>query len=174
MATGWIGFKVHFVSYPFWSTLFELSAMLLTKPYQWRSALTKSVARKLVKGAHFIPFFIICRLLDKECAILHETPFPDFINSFLCAWKSDACFPAAKSSKKKKGNKGKSDPVVQPWRNMQLLIALLKRRRYLWMNVSALHHGPLARYVKLRVSHAQRMPGTFSAVFPATDFKGNR
>ena len=113
MATGWIGFKVHFVSYPFWSTLYELSAMLLTKPYQWRSALTKSVARKLVKGAYFFHFFIICRLLDKECAILHETPFPDFINSFLCAWKSDACFPAAKSSKKKKGNKGKSDPVVQ-------------------------------------------------------------
>ena len=32
------------------------------------------------------------------------------------------------------------------------------------------HHGPLARYVKLRVAHAPGMPGTFS---PAADFKGN-
>ena len=32
-------------------------------------------------------------------------------------------------------------------------------------------HGPLDRYVKLRVAHAPGMPGTF---FPATDFKGNR
>ena len=31
-------------------------------------------------------------------------------------------------------------------------------------------HGPLTRYVKLQVAHAQGMPGTFS---PAADFKGN-
>ena len=32
-------------------------------------------------------------------------------------------------------------------------------------------HGPLTRYVKLRVAHAPGMPGTF---FPTTDFKGSR
>ena len=32
-------------------------------------------------------------------------------------------------------------------------------------------HGPLTRYVKLRVVHAPGTPGTFS---PAADFKGNR
>ena len=34
-----------------------------------------------------------------------------------------------------------------------------------------LYHGPLTRYVKLRVAHAPGMPGAFS---PADDFKGNR
>ena len=34
-----------------------------------------------------------------------------------------------------------------------------------------LKHGPLTRYVKLRVAHAPGMPGKFS---PAADFKGNR
>ena len=33
------------------------------------------------------------------------------------------------------------------------------------------YHGPLTRYVKLRVAHAPRMPGTFS---PTAEFKGNR
>ena len=32
-------------------------------------------------------------------------------------------------------------------------------------------HGPLTRYVKLRIAHAPGMPGTFS---PTADFKGNR
>ena len=31
-------------------------------------------------------------------------------------------------------------------------------------------HGPLARYVKIRVAHAPGMPGTFS---PAANFRGN-
>ena len=29
-----------------------------------------------------------------------------------------------------------------------------------------LHHGPIARYAKLRVAHAPGMPGTFSPPFP--------
>ena len=33
------------------------------------------------------------------------------------------------------------------------------------------HHGPLTRYVKLRVAHSPGIPETF---LPATDFKGNR
>ena len=33
------------------------------------------------------------------------------------------------------------------------------------------YHGPLTRYVKLRVAHASGMPGTFP---PAAEFKGNR
>ena len=36
-------------------------------------------------------------------------------------------------------------------------------RQHLW-------HGPLTRYVKLRIAHAPGMPGTFS---PTADFKGN-
>ena len=32
-------------------------------------------------------------------------------------------------------------------------------------------HGPLARYVKLRVAHAPGMPGKIS---PAAEFEGNR
>ena len=35
----------------------------------------------------------------------------------------------------------------------------------------SLYHGPLTRYVKLRVAHALGMPGKFP---PPTDFKGNR
>ena len=40
-----------------------------------------------------------------------------------------------------------------------------------WLKGQVISHGPLTRYVKLRVAHAPGMPGTF---FPEADFKGHR
>ena len=40
-----------------------------------------------------------------------------------------------------------------------------------YLVVTKWRHGPLTRYVTLRVAHAPGMPGRFS---PATEFKGNR
>ena len=47
---------------------------------------------------------------------------------------------------------------------------VLCKRHSWWTESEMSSHGPLARYVKIRVAHAPGMPGTFS---PAANFKGN-
>ena len=62
------------------------------------------------------------------------------------------------------------------WRWMAQIISCIWNMTMLWhfnhfCTEANERHGPLARYVKLRVAHAPGMPGTFS---PAADFKENR
>ena len=67
---------------------------------------------------------------------------------------------------------------VSLWDVVQLYQEVVHNSKWLcWVilcvvsHFSSLWHGPLAKYVKLRVAHAPGMPRTF---FPAADFTGNR
>ena len=57
-----------------------------------------------------------------------------------------------------------STPYQWPWyKYMRQYIPAVVTDSLVLLSVMYLHHGPLARYVQLRVAHAPRMPGTFSS-----------